>query len=125
MRIVLIALLVFGLSLPSAVLADEAKLPDWVAKAKWQPPPEGVVRDAASAISLARTVWVSMTGKGGWVSMIGEDGSETTWQKEMAATLVGGVWQVTCKSPPTGPGGCLFIYIAQSDARVLSVVVTE
>ncbi|HEV2563407.1 MAG TPA: hypothetical protein VGT78_14825 [Rhizomicrobium sp.] len=100
--------------------AQEPKLPKWVTEAgpAWQPPAEGVVRDAKSAISIARVVWFSMHPDF-------KKPTDDDWQKSMEATLSDGVWEVTEPMKQGEIGGSLFIFISQKDARVLDVFLTQ
>jgi hypothetical protein len=84
----------------------------------WHPPPEGMVRDGKAAITIAWAVWISSNP--GW-----NIGSEADWQKDMQATLDNGVWEVTERTDSSMIGGGLFIDIAQSDAHIVRIYLTQ
>jgi hypothetical protein len=85
---------------------------------RWHPPPEGMVRDGKTAITIAWAVWTS-SNPGFKIS------SEADWQKDMQATLNSGVWEVTERTDPSMVGGGLFIDIAQSDAHIVRIYLTQ
>ena len=77
-------------------------------------PPEGVVQDGRTAITIGHAVWASAYRDVPF-------GSETEWQHEFKATLSHGVWTVQVPMPPNSLGGPPIIYIAKSDGRVLRI----
>jgi hypothetical protein len=87
---------------------------------KWSPPAEGVVRDAKTAITIARAIWISVNPDIG--SSISD---EHAWQSEMVATLQNGVWHVTNNTKNGEVGGALFIEISKRDGRILNIYITQ
>jgi hypothetical protein len=119
-----LALALFSAFLTTQVHADEVSLPAWVIASgpPWHPPELGVVRDSKSAITIAHAIWFSMYPSLAERGPSGED----VWQSAMQATLKNGVWEVTGKEAKEDTvGGGLFIYIAKSDGRVVSIVLTQ
>jgi hypothetical protein len=119
-RSCLTVLAVLLLLVPAA--AQEERLPKWVVASgqAWKPPPQGVVRDARAAISIARAVWLSTNPDTADVIA-----SEESWQRNVTATLSDGVWQVTEPMKPSEIGGTFFIFIAKKDGRVLEMLLTQ
>jgi len=86
---------------------------------KWHPPKAGVIRDAKTAISVARLLWFS-------INPDIKPHSDKEWQSIKIATLHNGIWRVD--DLPLGPGmigGTLEIDIAKSDARLVGVYLTQ
>jgi hypothetical protein len=89
------------------------------AQPKWAPPPEGVVRDGAAAISIARAIWISLNPGL-------PKASEEVWQIEMVASLRHGIWHVEQKPLPRGSlGGGLVMEISRADGRVTLIMITQ
>lgn len=85
----------------------------------WQPPKDGVVRDADTAISVARLIWFSMNPEL-------KRSSDGSWQSAMTAVNEKDVWRVAQKTLPAGSiGGGLEIDISASDGRVIGVYLTQ
>jgi hypothetical protein len=118
-RALLTATIILIASLVTVANADEPKLPKWVIdSAKWQPPPEGVVRGEWAAIEIAHAVWFSL-------NRARPVPDVKLWQKNMRATLKSGVWQVTTPMPANMVGGSLFVFISQRDGRIMNVFMTQ
>jgi hypothetical protein len=89
------------------------------AEFQWTPPPQGVIRDKAAAISIARSIWFSMN-----PSL--KKSSEEVWQKRMEAELIKGVWHVRQKSVGSKfVGGGLEIDLNAKDGKVVRVILTQ
>lgn len=89
------------------------------ARVHWQPPKEGIVRDGATAISIARLIWFSMHPKL-------ERSSEKAWQSGMVASLHDGVWRVQQRPLESDTiGGGLEIDISKHDGRVIAIYLTQ
>lgn len=88
-------------------------------KPQWHPPERGVVRDAKTAISVARLIWFSINPELG-------RSDDLTWQSGMIATSENGVWKVVQKPSPKGHiGGGLEIDISGYDGRVVGIYLTQ
>jgi len=119
------------LSVSPALAGGTERLPDWVVKLNhpFQPPPQGVVPDAKTAIGIAYHVWCPMIvaaharyhDAGDW-----KGPTEQDWQAHMVAHLDHGVWTVTEPDLPVGTvGGAIFVFIAQKDGRILHIILTQ
>ncbi|HEY1612642.1 MAG TPA: hypothetical protein VGF97_02975 [Rhizomicrobium sp.] len=89
-------------------------------QASWQPPVAGVVRDQKAAITIAHAVWLSMHPE-----LVGHIGTEEAWKSSMEATLKDGVWQVATKTGTGEIGGDLVILVAQRDAHIVGIYLTQ
>jgi hypothetical protein len=73
-------------------------------------PPQGLVPDAATAITIAVAVWTPLYGK-----------EQIAAQKPYRAALADGQWTVTGSLPNGRLGGVAMAVIAQADGRILRV----
>jgi hypothetical protein len=73
-------------------------------------PPEGYVRDEATAIKIARAVWEAIYGE-----------ERIKRQSPFKAVLSNGVWRVEGSLPVKMLGGVALAEIAQDDGRILRV----
>jgi hypothetical protein len=116
MKVVSVAVVVMSaLALPACETMGD--------KEKWQPPTEGLVRDARAAITIARAVWISTTSANSRIA--NNVGSDDDWQSGMTATLREGVWEVATTSEPNSISVDLIICVAQRDARIVGIYVIQ
>ncbi len=73
-------------------------------------PPQGLVPDSKTAISIAVAVWTPIYGE-----------KQIASQKPYRATLSGGKWTVTGSRPEGWIGGTAIAIISKSDGQVLRV----
>ena len=73
-------------------------------------PPQGLVPDAKTAISIAIAVWSPMYGE-----------EQIASEKPYVATLSSGKWTVTGSLPKGWKGGVALAVISKSDGQVLRV----
>src|SRR5947207_14566704 len=121
MKCLRVTVMLFAL-LSTGSYADEQKLSTGASESvpSWQPPTEGIVRDGKAAITIAHAVWVSSHPE-----IANRIDSEAEWQKEMVATLRGGIWEIVEKLPPGTVGGGAVVLIAKSDGRVIDMYLTQ
>ena len=84
----------------------------WPLPDAWKPPAQGIVPDAATAVTIALAVLPHLG-----PDAIKEIKEDAPWY----ADKVGDAWQVRGTLPNNAVGGTYVVVIAQSDARIIGI----
>ena len=100
----------------SAAFLPLASIADDTTPLEWQPPLEGVVRDAKAAITIARAIWFS-------IHPDFEKNQEVVefWKYNLEAELKGDVWIVETKSSKADLDGGVGFLISKKDGRIIKL----